>query len=92
MIHEINDLVRKLRSAKDEIGMGKDFEEKWMKKVGMQLKKEIKEELEELRKELRELRKEVEDLRKLLEEERKRRHQSSKTGTGEKEKRSRQAF
>jgi len=50
--------------AKERIGMGKDFEEKWMKNVGMELRKELRGEIEELRKEIGSVKKEIGEMKR----------------------------
>ncbi len=79
-----------MRDKREMRGEGKDLEEKWMKKVGRELKKELKGEIEELRKEIEELRSEVKDLEEKLEKEvKKRGYQRPRT---EKEKKKTKAF
>ncbi len=50
--------------ARERVGMGKDFEEKLMKKVGMEIRKELKEEIEELRKEIGAVKEEINEMKR----------------------------
>ena len=69
-----------MRDRREMRGEGKDLEEKWMKKVGRELKKELKGEIDEIRKEIKEIRKEVEKLEEKLEKAvEKREYRQSKT-------------
>ena len=79
-----------MRDRREMRGEGKDLEEKWMKKVGRELKKEFQGEIEELRKEIKEIRKEIKEIEEKLEKTVKRGgYQQSKT---KKEKKTTKAF